>query len=70
MGSSLSKKHSKKSDRIKACEFAAMVMSRRENPLNPTIWSVTVFFEDYISRGAKGTYKNFGPKKPVKLKLK
>lgn len=63
-------KKSRRADRIVACELAALVMSGRgdETPV-PMIWSLTVFFEEYITKGAPGTAKNFGPKKPAKLKL-
>ncbi len=32
-------------------------------------WSLAVFFECYITGGAEGTRKEFGPRKPRKLKL-
>jgi hypothetical protein len=62
-------KRSLKSDRIKACELAALVLCGREiETYAPTVWSLTVFFESYIEAGATGTLRDFGPKKPVKLK--
>lgn len=58
-----------KKTRIKACELAATVMAGRPNDLCvPMLWSLTVFFESYITKGATATAKAFGPKKPVKLK--
>ena len=64
-------KASAKSDRIKACELASVVMSGRSDieGLCPLLWSVTVFFENYINEGSAGTLKDFGPKKPAKLKV-
>ncbi len=57
--------------RIKACELAAEVMSGRPDDLCiPNLWSLAVFFERYIDAGSSGTIKDFGPKKPVKLKVK
>jgi len=35
----------------------------------PWGWSLVVFFERYLRDGAKGTLKDFGPKKPEKLKV-
>lgn len=60
-----------KKTRIKACELAAQVMAGRPNEVSfcPTLWSLTVFFEEYIKKGAEGTLKDFGPKKPAKLKV-
>ena len=57
-----------KATRIKACELAAIVMAGRpsETP-SPLVWSLAVFFENYIDKGANGTAKDFGPKKPAKL---
>ena len=59
-----------KRDRIKACELAAIVMAGRpgDNPA-PLVWSLAVFFESYIAEGANGTQRDFGPKKPVKLRV-
>jgi hypothetical protein len=53
-----------------ACQCAAEVMaSRPSDPLAPTLWSVTVFFESYLAHGATWTQKDFGPKPPAKLKI-
>jgi len=60
----------KRQIRIKACELAAQVMAGRINEIAiPQLWSYAVFFETYINEGAKSTQKDFGPKKPCKLKL-
>lgn len=59
---------SKRSTRIKACELAATVMAHRTDVSTaPLLWSLAVFFENYIDGGAKATMKDFGPNKPVKL---
>lgn len=54
-----------KSTRVRACELAATVMASHESgePYAPKIWSLCVFFEQYIEFGADGTMKDFGPKK-------
>ena len=56
--------------REKACEFAAIVLAGQ--PVDDRIpygWSLAVFFERYMAYGADGTMKDFGPKKPKKLKM-
>lgn len=60
-----------KKDRVKACELAAACMAGKgdADPIMPRLWSLTVFFEQYITFGAAGTSKDFGPKKPAKLKV-
>jgi len=57
--------------RIKACELAAIVMAghQKDEAFAPKIWSLAVFFEQYIEAGATGTAKDFGPKKPRNLKV-
>lgn len=63
-------KRSSKSTRKLACTLAARVMAGRPTePCAPTLWSLAVFFESYIERGAAGTRKDFGPKKPRKLRI-
>jgi hypothetical protein len=58
-----------KKDRIIACELAALVLAgRHDYDFVPHGWSLAVFFETYIEHGADGTRKDFGPKKPAKLK--
>lgn len=69
-------KYSSKKDGLRvrrdACRFAAIVLSTRKDsePLAPLAFSLAVFFEKYMLDGAAGTVKDFGPKKPVKLKVK
>lgn len=55
--------------RIKACELAAQVMAERvfDTPA-PMLWSLAVFFENYIDKGAKATLRDFGPR-PAKVAL-
>jgi hypothetical protein len=57
--------------RQKACKYAAIVLSTRkdEDSLAPLAFSLAVFFESYIAGGSEATEKDFGPKKPVKLKV-
>jgi hypothetical protein len=56
--------------REKACELAAIVMAGRpEDQVTPLLWSMTVFFESYMAHGCTWTAKDFGPKKPAKLKV-
>jgi peroxiredoxin family protein len=55
--------------RIEACQCAAQVLASRDDErVMPIGWSLAVFFEKYITSGAEGTLKEFGPKKPAKLK--
>jgi hypothetical protein len=59
-----------RASRIKACKLAAKVMAGRpDDQVVPMLWSLCVFFENYIDCGAKWTQKDFGPKKPVKLRV-
>jgi hypothetical protein len=57
--------------RQRACKYAAIVLSTRkdEDSLAPLAFSLAVFFESYIAGGSAATEKDFGPKKPVKLKV-
>lgn len=58
--------------RAKACQFAATLMAdelRDDGDWVARLWSATVFFERYMELGADGTRKDFGPKRPRKLKL-
>lgn len=53
-----------------ACEFAAIVLAGQ--PVEDRIpygWSLAVFFEQYMAYGANRTVKDFGPKKPTKIKV-
>lgn len=55
--------------RIKAVELAAQVLAARQDlEICPHAWCLSVFFESYIEHGSAGTQKDFGPKKPTKLK--
>lgn len=59
-----------KKTRKEACELAALVMSgRSDDACVPMLWSLAVFFEQYIDTGAEGTRRQFGPKKPIRLKI-
>jgi hypothetical protein len=61
---------SRRISRIKACELAALVMGDRpDDDLLPHLWSLAVFFENYIDCGSTATLKDFGPKKAVKLRI-
>ncbi len=57
--------------RAKACKYAAIVLSTRKDAesLAPLAFSLAVFFESYIAGGSEATAKDFGPKRPQKLKL-
>ncbi len=57
--------------RTEACRMAATVLAGHSdiNPMAPTCWSLAVFFEKYMLEGAHGTMKDFGPKKPAKLRV-
>ncbi len=63
-----SRKHGERL-RAKACEYAATVLSGRDESteLTPLAFSLAVFFEGYMLGGAGATVRDFGPKKPVKL---
>ena len=39
----------------------------KEGDIAQRVWSLAVFFEQYMLTGAKGTRDDFGPKEPVKL---
>jgi len=57
--------------RWQACQMAARTVAGWNNGpdegITPRLWSVTVFFENYICEGAAGTAEDFGPKEPVEL---
>lgn len=58
--------------RAKACKMAAEVLGGAGPVMDgwaPVIWSLSVFFEQYMATGAKGTRKDFGPRKAKVLKL-
>ena len=58
--------------RWQACKMAAQVVAGWNNGpdegITPRIWSVTVFFERYMTLGSDGTQEDFGPKEPVELR--
>lgn len=55
--------------RMEACRLAALVMAGRpEDSPSPLVWSLAVFFESYITKGSEHTLREFGPKRPVKLR--
>lgn len=55
--------------RREACKMAAIAMQGEFNDdaICPRLWSLTVFFENYMRDGASGTSEDFGPKEPVQL---
>lgn len=63
-------KRSRRRDRLAALQMAATVMAGHDSDLAyaPKLWSLSVFFERYLTHGCRGTQKDFGPKKPVKLR--
>ena len=53
-----------------ACQCAAEIMaSRPDQDMVPALWSLSVFFDAYMARGAEGAKRDFGPKKPAKLRI-
>jgi len=57
--------------RWQACKMASRVVAGWNNGpdegITPRLWSVTVFFENYMMEGAAGTFDDFGPKEPIEL---
>lgn len=55
--------------RREACRLAAITLQGQgnEGELCPRLWSITVFYEQYMRKGARRTQKDFGPKKPIKI---
>lgn len=53
-----------------ACRLAAHTLKATdvEASYTPRLWSMTVFFEQYLCEGANGTADDFGPPDPVALK--
>lgn len=51
--------------------MAAQVMEAcgDDEGLCPRIWSLTVFFEMYMTSGSVGTVQDFGPKEPVDIRI-
>lgn len=56
--------------RWQACKMASAVMAGcgDDEGICPRLWSVTVFFERYMTGGADKTLEDFGPKEPVELR--
>lgn len=54
------KKQTRK-NRIEAINAAAIAFTGGQFETSEELWSLTVFFERYIERGARGTLKQFGP---------
>lgn len=57
--------------RREACRLAAAAIRSHEvtdGSYAPMLWSLAVFFENYLRDGAEGTQEDFGPKDPVELK--
>lgn len=54
--------------RWQACKMSALAMSGWDQDSTcPKLWSMTVFFETYMTEGAVGTQQDFGPKDAVEL---
>jgi hypothetical protein len=53
-------------NRIEAINAAAIAFSGGAYERIEELWSLTVFFERYLERGARGTLKQFGPAEPGK----
>ena len=56
--------------RREACRLAAKSFSgawAEHLPPGTTLWSLTVFFEQYLLTGADGTKDDFGPVEPIDL---
>jgi len=58
--------------RWQACKLAALAVNGWNNGadegITPRLWSVTVFFEMYMTGGSAATHEDFGPKEPVELR--
>ena len=50
--------------RIEAAHAAATVFAGAEDARIEELWALTVFFDQFIRHGAKGTLKIFGPAEP------
>lgn len=56
--------------RREACRLAAQAVQgpwSKDRDVSHLLWSLTVFFESYMERGAADTQQDFGPKEPVDL---
>lgn len=56
--------------RREACRLAALAIRSADVEENwtPRIWSLVVFFENYLLTGARGTRDEFGPPEPVEIR--
>lgn len=56
--------------RREACKMAAVAIQNHtdEDEIAPRVWSLAVFFENYMCEGAAATQADFGPKEPAQLK--
>lgn len=55
-----SKKQTRR-NRVEAINAAAIAFTGGQFGTSEELWSLTVFFERYLERGARGTLKQFGP---------
>lgn len=55
-----SKRRTRK-NRQAAIDAAAIAFTGGQFETSEELWALTVFFERYLERGAKGTLKQFGP---------
>jgi hypothetical protein len=55
--------------RVEAINAAAIAFSGGDYESIEELWALTVFFERYLESGAKGTIKEFGPKKTATAKV-
>jgi hypothetical protein len=55
--------------RVEAINAAAIAFSSGDYDSIEELWALAVFFERYLEGGAKGTIKEFGPKKTATAKV-
>lgn len=53
-----------------ACQRSSVAITALpgDDDVVPALWSMTLFFEQYITRGALATRRAWGPKQPAKPK--
>lgn len=56
-------------NRLAAIDAAALAFTGGQFETSEELWALTVFFERYLERGARGTLKQFGPPKAKKAKV-
>lgn len=56
--------------RREACRLAATAAQGQcgDGPVAERLWSLCVFFENYLQEGSEGTADDFGYKEPVNLR--